>query len=292
MKETIVLYNPLSGNGRGEAEAKALSGRMSGTALSFRDITKIGDYAAFFASLSPDVPVILCGGDGTINRFVNDTDGIPYENEILYFATGSGNDFLHDLGKEPGCDPFPIGKYLKDLPLVDVNGKTYRVLNGVGYGIDGYCCEVGDKQRETSSKPVNYAGIAIKGLLFHFKPVNAVVTVDGKPHSFRKVWIAPTMNGRFYGGGMNAAPSQDRLNSARTVTNIVMFGKGRLHTLAVFPSIFKGEHVRHENMVSVLSGKEITVAFDRPTALQIDGETILNVSEYSVRSSVLAGAKV
>lgn len=288
MKETIVLYNPLSGNGRGESEAKTLSERLSDAALTFVDMTKLESYADFFASLSPETPVILCGGDGTINRFVNDTDGVSYENEVLYFATGSGNDFLHDLGKEKGCDPFPIGKYLKDLPTVTVCGKTYRVLNGVGYGIDGYCCEVGDKQRETSDKPVNYAGIAIKGLLFHFKPVNATVTVDGKAHTFRKVWIAPTMNGRFYGGGMNAAPSQDRLNEARTITNVVMFGKGRLHTLAVFPSIFKGEHVKHEDMVSVLSGKEITVAFDRPTALQIDGETILNVSEYTMRAGVPA----
>ena len=42
-----------------------------------------------------------------------------------------------------------IGKYLKNLPQVEVNGKKYLFLNGVGYGIDGYCCEVGDKLRET-----------------------------------------------------------------------------------------------------------------------------------------------
>ena len=31
-----------------------------------------------------------------------------------------------------------------------------------------------------------------------------------------------------------------------------------------------------------LSGEEITVAFDRPTALQIDGETVTGVTEYGV----------
>lgn len=37
-------------------------------------------------------------------------------------------------------------------------------------------------------------------------------------------------------------------------------------------------------MVEVLTGKEITVRFDSPAALQIDGETVKNVSEYSVKA--------
>ena len=41
----IVLYNPLSGNGRGESEAKALENRLPDAELSFRDITEIKSYA-------------------------------------------------------------------------------------------------------------------------------------------------------------------------------------------------------------------------------------------------------
>ncbi len=44
--------------------------------------------------------------------------------------------------------------------------------------------------------------IAIKGLLFHYRPTNAVITVDGVTHTYKKVWLVPTMNGRYYGGGM------------------------------------------------------------------------------------------
>jgi diacylglycerol kinase family enzyme len=51
----------------------------------------------------------------------------------------------------------------------------------------------------------------------------------------------------------------------------------------IFPSLFKGEHVKHAKNVSVFSGSEITVRFDEARALQIDGETILNVTEYVVR---------
>ena len=51
-------------------------------------------------------------------------------------------------------------------------------------------------------------------------------------------------------------------------------------------SVFKGEHVKRKKHVSVLTGKEITVRFDRPTPLQIDGETHLNVTEYSAKAAV------
>lgn len=171
---------------------------------------------------------------------------------------------------------------MENLPLVTVNGKTYRFLNGIGYGIDGYCCQVGDQLRESSDQKVNYTAIAIKGLLFHYKPTNAVVTVDGQKHTYKKVWLAPTMNGRYYGGGMMPTPAQNRKNTDGTVSAMVMYGAGKLKTLAVFPSIFKGEHVRHEEMVDVLTGHTIRVEFDRPTPLQIDGETIPNVTSYEV----------
>ena len=283
-----VLFNPQAGNGSGAQQARALDARFPEETFSYTDMTTISDYAAWLGTLPADASLIIAGGDGTLNRFLNDTNGMALPEQLYYFATGSGNDFLHDLGLEKGADPVPVTQYLRDLPTVTVNGKHWRFLNGIGYGIDGYCCEVGDKLRATTTKPVNYTGIAIKGLLFHFHPANAEVIVDGVSHSYRKVWLAPTMNGRYYGGGMEVAPAQDRLNAAHEQSVVVMYGSGKLKTLIVFPSIFKGEHVKHTEMVEVLTGHEITVKFDRPCALQIDGETILGVTEYTVTSKVPA----
>lgn len=244
------------------------------------------DYAAFLSSLSEDDTIILCGGDGTINRFVNDIDGIEVKNEILYYACGSGNDFLHDMGIEENSRPFSIKQYISDLPEVTVNGKVYKFLNGIGYGIDGYCCEEGDRLRKISDNPINYTIIAIKGLLLHYKPTNAIVTVDGIRHEYKKVWLAPTMNGRFYGGGMMPTPKQDRLGDNKALSVLVWHGSSKISTLAAFPSIFKGTHVKHKKMCEVLVGKEITVEFDRSVAAQVDGETVLNVSSYKAVSKV------
>ena len=288
MAAYTVLYNPYAGNGRGEENTRAIGDFLPGEEIDFHDMTKIEDYGEFFRLLPPETRVILSGGDGTLNRFINDTSGLDIPQDIYYYAAGSGNDFLRDLGRKPEDGPFPIGEYLRALPVVTVNGKQYRFLNGIGYGIDGYCCEVGDALRGKADKPVNYTAIAIKGLLFHFHPANAEVTVDGKTKRYRRVWLAPTMNGRFYGGGMMVTPDQHRGNAEGKVSVCVMHGSGKIKTLAVFPSIFKGGHVKHTEMVEILTGHDIEVRFDRPCALQIDGETIRNVTSYSVHAGVPA----
>ena len=286
-----ILYNPLSSNGKGEARAREFGATLGDAQVNYYPVTEISDYAQVFASFAEDDRVILCGGDGTLNRFACDTQGL-INRDIEYYASGSGNDFWRDLGREAGDAPVSITPYLKGLPSVTVNGKTSLFINGVGYGIDGYCCEIGDKIRATSDKPVNYAGIAIKGLLFHFKPRNATVTVDGKSYSFKKVWIAPVMHGRYYGGGMKMAPDQMRNNEDGTLSLVMFYGSGKLKTLMVFPSIFKGEHVKHKKHIAILTGKSFEVAFDRPTPLQIDGETVLGVEKYSVTSAVPAESEV
>ncbi len=281
--KNVILYNPYSNNKRGQEAAKEVEAFITGETV-FEDITKIKDILGYINDLDEEDKLILVGGDGTINHLANDLKGTVPDKEILLFAAGTGNDFKADIAPAENEHFISLNKYLSELPTVTINGKTTYFLNGIGYGIDGYCCEVGDKLRAASDKPVNYAGIAIKGLLFHFKPRNATVIVDGEEKSYKHVWLAPTMKGRFYGGGMMVAPEQNRLDQSREVSTVVMYGSGKLKTLMVFPSIFKGEHISHREMVEVRKGHTITVKFDTPCALQIDGETVLNVSEYTVQA--------
>ena len=274
-----ILYNPLAGNGKAEEKISALSG-MFDAELVNKDVTSISDYKEFFSEVSSDDTIILCGGDGTINRFVNATADISIPCDVLYYAIGTGNDFLRDVEKKDSKEPFSIKKYIKNLPVVTVKGNDYYFLNNVGFGIDGYCCEVGDEMKKASTKPVNYTAIAIKGLLFHYKPKNATLIVDGKEYKYNKVWLAPTMKGRFYGGGMMPTPDQDR-NAQDGKLSVMFFqGGGKIRSLLAFPSIFKGEHIKYKKMIKIHSGYDITVKFDRPAPLQIDGETIVGVTEY------------
>ena len=91
------------------------------------------------------------------------------------------------------------------------------------------------------------------------------------------------MFGRHYGGGMIPTPNQSRECEPKKLSLMLFHGSGKLKTLMIFPSIFKGEHVKHTDCVTVIEGKNITVKFDRPTPLQIDGETVLGVTEYTAK---------
>ena len=149
----------------------------------------------------------------------------------------------------------------------------------MSFGIDGYCCEEADRiKAKKPNKKINYTAIAIKGLLYAFKPRHAWIEVDGKEYEFDNCWLAPAMKGRYCGGGMMLAPGQDRNSDLLTV--IVYKSKSKLKSLKNFPLIFEGKHVELTDMVKVIPGKKIHVRFSEPCAVQIDGETILNVREY------------
>lgn len=186
MKEYFILFNPKAGNGWNEQLKQSVGAKIPDGNLIFKDITKI-DYKKFFSEISKEQKIVLVGGDGTLNRFLNDTEKFSFDNDIFYIAKGSGNDFLNDIKhNEDENKPILINKYFENLPKVTVNGKTYRFLNGIGYGIDGYCCEEGDRLKQKSDKAVNYTAIAIKGLLYAYSPRNAKITIDGVTKEFKK----------------------------------------------------------------------------------------------------------
>lgn len=280
--KTLVLYNPLSGNRKGEERARNLITSLINKEITLIDVTQI-DIKQFFAEINEEDEVILCGGDGTINHFVNDIDGIEIKNPVYFYPAGSGNDFFNDIGMSDTKEPVLVNKYLSNLPYVIVNGMKRRFINGIGFGIDGYCCEVADKMRaKDSNAKIDYTAIAIKGLLFGFDRPNAEIEYDGKTLKLDYVWLAGTMKGRYYGGGMNAAPHQDRLDSERLVSLTVMHAKSKIKTLMLFPKIFEGKHILKPEIAREFKAHDVKVKFDRPTALQIDGETVLAVTEYEV----------
>ena len=279
-----VFWNKLANNGKA-VEAKAeLENVFSGEELNFIDVREIKNAADSCKELKAEDKIIISGGDGTLSRFVNDIYELHLQNEIYFYTCGTGNDFVNDVRDkcEIKNNLIPMNEFLKSLPEVTVNSEQPYFINGIGYGIDGYCCEEGDKLRAKSDKPINYAAIAIKGMLGKFKPCGGSVTVDGVTTRYKKIWLAPTMNGRYIGGGMKITPDQDRLNAEHLVTNLVFHDSGMLKTLMVFPSIFKGEHVTHKDIIEIKTGHEIKVEFDKPCALQIDGETYTNITNYSV----------
>ncbi len=278
-----ILYNPLAGN-RKSARSLDKSVLPQNAEHIYCDITKIPNYKKFLSEISPKDKIVICGGDGTINRFINTFEGIVPPNDIFYFAAGSGNDFMHDLDLQSNSNLLYLNTYLENLPYVTIKGQEYRFLNGIGFGIDGEVCSEGNRIRSKrkNDRPIHYTPIALKSLLFGYKPTNAKITVDGKEYNFKKVWLATTMKGRYFGGGMMIAPNQNRSNPEGEISLIVGHNLSKLKILSLFPLIYKGKHISHTGNVAVFTGHNIKVEYDRSTALQIDGETMSDVLSYSV----------
>ncbi len=287
-----VLYNPLASNKNGEKKAKTIIAGCPNPYYEFVDITSISK-EAFDEIILSEYDVILAGGDGTLNSFINMLDGKVPEKTLYFYPTGSGNDFMRDVGEDfEDGQLIELNKYIKDLPIIESNGRRRRFINGAGYGIDAYSCAmVEEKAKENDGKKGSYVLQAFLGFMGKYTPCKAKVTVDGVTSEHEDVWMISAMNGRYFGGGVMIAPHQDRLNEDGEVSLVVVSSKSRLRALTAFPSIFKGKHLKYTELVKIYKGKEILVEAESEASVQIDGDTMHGVTSYTVVSGKIKAEK-
>lgn len=274
---TYILFNPLANNGNGTAGVELVRSAFADESPELHDLTQL-DAGAFIAGLSADDKVVLCGGDGTLNHLVNDLDGKCPEVPIHVWRFGNGNDFMRDVDGETPAQTVLLNDYLDRLPCAEFNGLRRWYLNGVGAGVDALVCQ---RMNENRGQRTSYISTAIRCFFKDFRTTTARVTVDGVTREYDRVWMAGAMNGRYQGGGMLFAPGQDRHSDM--LCSFVWHGTGPLGTLAHFPSIMKGRHVDFKKYCDIRFGREITVELGDAHFIQLDGETLPNVTRFTVR---------
>ncbi len=275
-----ILYNPKANNENNDLNIVPGSEELEKRGV--KKVSLIGlDVPSFCKGLSPDERVLICGGDGTLHHFANNAYGLEFPCTVCALRSGTGNDFLNDIGQQGSENLIDIREHLKNLPEVEIKGEKRRCLNGVGLGVDGAVCRgVEEFKAKTNKKKANYTTIALDQLLRKYKRPTGRVTVDGVTHEYTDLWAISTMKGKYFGGGMMIAPGQSR--ESGKVSVMAMHGGSKPKTLAVFLKVFKGTHVKHTEMVEIFEGYDVTVEFDEPRDLQIDGEVYTDVSTYTV----------
>ena len=81
MSKAYIFYNPLAGNGRCKEDVSMLECVLPDEIV-YCDMTKSETYERDLFSLEPGDYLILCGGDGTLNRFVNLMGDMELHHEI------------------------------------------------------------------------------------------------------------------------------------------------------------------------------------------------------------------
>lgn len=277
-----ILFNPKSNSENNDLNiipGKEELERRGVKQISLLDL----DTREFCKTLTENDRVLICGGDGTLHHFANNTHGIDFPCPVFLVRSGTGNDFLNDIGQSGTENLTDVREYIKTLPAVEIGGEKRYFINGVGMGIDGAVCDGVEKYKARTGKKANYTAIALELLAYKYKRPSATVTVDGVTHHFSNVWMASAMHGRYFGGGMMIAPTQDRSTGKMSV--MVMHGGSRPKILTIFPTVFKGKHIKHKEIVEIFECDEVTVTFEAPTAFQADGETKADMLTYTARSA-------
>lgn len=242
MADAYIFYNPLAGGGRILEDLDALQFVLDEDCV-LCDMTKPETYGEALFAMQPEDYLVLCGGDGTLNRFVNLTGELDRPNEILYFPAGEHNDFAMDFGRRYGDNPFPVNGYIRDLPRVTVGNKSTAFLTGVSF-----CPQEG-------------------------MPVSLRANADGTVLSFQNVRFAGVLLGKYAFGGMRPVPTHTR--SQEDLTLLVIGNCSRLYARQVLHRLKKGKPLPKSRFIQCLCARELELQFDTQVQACADGEKLL-----------------
>lgn len=275
----ILLYNPLSRNGKNDKLVLKMQKRLSkdGTNVKIKSLLEIVDIEAYINSTPKNDRFIIVGGDGTLNYIANQIKDIEIKQEVYLLKAGTGNDFARSIKAKK--DLVPIKAYLKDLPSVNFKGSESLFLNGVGIGLDGLVVDKVNQSSRTKTKR-NYLLNTYKAFK-EFKPFKSEVIVNGETINNDKTWMVVVMNSKYLGGGMKMAPKAKRTDKDLYVLIIKSVPKPLLFVL--FPLIYVGLHVFMKRYITVIKTQEVIIKSNRKTYIQIDGEDHMNVDEIHIK---------
>ncbi len=219
--------------------------------------------------------LILCGGDGTLDQFINRIQGEPLKCQLYLYACGSGNDFAREFKKKY----VNITNCISNLPKMKVNGKEEFVfVNGVGMGIDAIVCR-SKSQYKFSEVGKSYFSIAIAAIKT-YRPYSMNIEIDGQLRHYDNVWFFICDNGKYMGGGMKVTPKAVRDDEYLDLCIVHSLSAKKL--LMLFPLIFLGWHTLFKKHIEIHRVKKIKVIPDGCNVLQRDGEVLDYVSEVEI----------
>lgn len=271
----LILYNPLSKNNKGNVQTHKLIRYYKKNNIPFRlkSIVKISDMKVFLENKKQFNKVILLGGDGTINRFVNNTFDYDIKQDIYLKRNGSGNDYLRSLKNND-----KLAQYIMEAKY-DTSVET-KYINSVGMGLDGYVGYLTDQSIKKGK--LHYFYNTLKGLI-QYIPEPLHLQVDGNEYSFKKAYLVVMSNGKYFGGGMKVAP--DGNINDENLDVLVLHSARKIMVLPIFLSIYFGKHRKFKKYVFFKKGKCVKASYTTPQISQADGETFYDVTSIETNST-------
>lgn len=269
----LIIHNPLSSNRKSKRKTKRIVDYFQKKGIEFilRSTLKITNLNNYLDKRKNITDILFLGGDGSINHLINNVDLQKIKQNIYLAKSGSGNDFLRSL-KPLKTANVSIGEATLD------DKEKVKFINGCGIGFDGLVCHYvnNDSKKSKLSYFINVFRAILK-----YRRQSIKLVIDKKEYNFKNTFIASIQNGRYFGGGMKAAPKADIEDDNYYV--IIAHNLNKFLIQLLLLTIYPGWHRFIKSKITILKGKNIEVYFNEPTIFQADGEVKENISKISVK---------
>lgn len=238
-------------------------------------------------ALAPTTPIMTVGGDGTVAAILPEL--VQTGQPLAIIPLGSGNDFAGMLGLHPGdfqealnrLDYAPRAVDALDIRVLagDLAGQTRLMLNGLGMGFDAQVNQAMKRAPARWPGMARYAWGALTSVR-HLHLIPLTVQLDDQLLYAGPSCLCAVMNGTRYGGGFRISPQSDARDG---LLNVVASGPiNRAELLTLMLQVLAARHLGQAK-VHAAAGQRVSVRWDRPIALHIDGEDAGMVTALEVR---------
>jgi diacylglycerol kinase (ATP) len=238
--------------------------------------------------------VLLFGGDGTLNRYLELL--LEAQIPVLMVPTGSGNDFAMANGVKNATDALAVFKLwaqgagaprmvdIAEADLHDAHGASMRRYFAccVNIGVDAEAVYRANRLPNWLKARGGYLIGALLALI-KFRPQSYAIIADA-PASDR-LWFIAGLNTPTYGGGLRIAPHASVTD--RKIELALCDAVGRVKLLRYMPRLFSGR-VRDIPFLRFQTVERFRVETTTPQAVCADGE-VLGFTPLEVR---MASAKL
>ena len=217
--------------------------------------------------------LVVAGGDGTLSDIINsiDTAVIP----IAYLPLGTGNAMRHALQYKGDLGDIAVrikeGRiHAYDLIHCD---KRIRAFS-VSMGLDGTVIRRLGKYRTRHDKGfITYVRLVTAAYFKEYTRTTATLTLDDKMIEVDNLLSLMVVKHPYYGFGMNVVP-RARFNDGRLHISILNSGllKSVIGGLTAFTIGNRAGSYR--------TGRQLKAEFERPVAMQIDGNQGWTAGEF------------
>lgn len=279
MDRILFIINPVAGGGKAKKLLPVIDKYMVKTGKIYDIVlTSRPKEATIISKQAIEkgyTTIVAVGGDGTINEVAI---GILESGKgtLGIIPSGTGNDLARTLNIP--FDPIEAMDIIikgnkKQIDIGFVNNNPF--LNIASIGLDSEVVKNTEKIKIRIRSRIAYV-IGVLSTLFNFKDKRVQLEIDDVSMD-KNIFLIAVGNGKYYGGGLKILPMAIAEDGYFHVCVINKASKIKL--LFLFPSIFKGKHIKFRKDVEIFKAKKIKIVTEEKTYLNIDGEIYDNEKE-------------